>query len=137
MATKKELAARYTELTNIEIKHTSYTREKLEDMVAGAEKVEAVEDDLITGDGQDGEDGATVVIVKRRLLNPQNKINAKVKALAAVGASLIFDRNERLWFVDAKEEGDGLDDPLIFTSKQLSQMTPEQMVKKFEKTQKS
>lgn len=37
---------------------------------------------------------------KRTILNPQNKINAKVKAVEAVGGSLVYEKALRLWLLE-------------------------------------
>lgn len=57
---------------------------------------------------------------KRKLLNPQYKIEAKAAALEATGGKLSFDKASRQWMAT---KGDGT--ILRLTAKQFSELTPE------------
>ena len=67
----------------------------------------------------------TATKAKRQLLNPQNKTNAKVAAVEAVGGKLFYDRAERLWTLASANRG-----VLTFTALQISTMTPEALAAK-------
>jgi hypothetical protein len=63
---------------------------------------------------------------KRRILNPQAKIDAKEAALLEAGFGLTYDRNARLWTVGSNREGE-----LVLwnmTSKQFAEFSPKEIV---------
>lgn len=63
---------------------------------------------------------------KRRILNPQAKIDAKEEALAASELSLTYDRTTRLWTVASTRKGEVL--LWNLTSRQFSEFTPAEIV---------
>lgn len=63
---------------------------------------------------------------KRRILNPQAKINAKEEALAAADFALTYDRNARLWTVASTRKGEAL--LWNLTSRQFAEFTPAEIV---------
>ena len=67
---------------------------------------------------------------KRRILNPQAKIDAKEAALLEAGFGLTYDRNTRLWTVASTREGElGL---WNMSSKQFSEFNPKDIVARAE-----
>ena len=65
-------------------------------------------------------------VKKRRILNPQGKIDAKEEALAAANFSLTYDRNSRLWTVASKVETEK--NLWNMTSKQFAEFGPKEIV---------
>lgn len=63
---------------------------------------------------------------KRRILNPQAKIDAKEEALAASDLTLTYDRNARLWTVASTRKGEAL--LWNLTSRQFAEFTPAEIV---------
>ena len=59
---------------------------------------------------------------KRVLLNPQYKINAKLAAVEAVGGTLTYSKQERLWTVEIGE------DVSLLSAQDFSALTPETIV---------
>lgn len=70
----------------------------------------------------------------RKVLNPQSTIDKKADHLKKkTGADLFYDRVERLWTLHLK----GDEDDVYITSKVLSETSKEQLVKMFEKRERS
>lgn len=65
-------------------------------------------------------------VKKRRILNPQGKIDAKEEALATANFSLTYDRNSRLWTVASKVETEK--NLWNMTSKQFAEFGPKEIV---------
>lgn len=60
---------------------------------------------------------------KRKPLNPQYKINAKVDAVAAAGGKLAFDKEGRQWVLTKRGK-----DPKRMTAQEFANETPETLV---------
>lgn len=65
-------------------------------------------------------------VKKRRILNPQGKIDAKEEALSTANFSLTYDRNSRLWTVASKIETEK--NLWNMTSKQFAEFGPKEIV---------
>ncbi len=63
---------------------------------------------------------------KRRILNPQGKIDAKEEALAAADFDLTYDRNARLWIIESRREGER--NLWQMKSKTFAEFTPKEIV---------
>lgn len=61
---------------------------------------------------------------KRRILNPQSKINAKVDGVKALGLEIFYDRPARLWSITDPE---GQIDGIYLASRDFSEFTPSEL----------
>lgn len=62
---------------------------------------------------------------KRRILNPQNKINAKVEACAVEGVEVFYNKPSRLWIISDNLTGKVL---TSMDSRQFAQYSPAELV---------
>lgn len=61
---------------------------------------------------------------KRRIINPQSKINAKVDAVKSLGLDIFYDRPARLWAItDPKGQKDGV----YLASREFAQFSPSEL----------
>jgi transposase-like protein len=74
--------------------------------------------------GEKIESITTKTTKKRVFLNPQYKIDAKMKAVVGVGGSLVYEKSDKTWVLELPNK-----DSRLLTPQEFSLLTPETIIK--------